>query len=91
MKYYVQFLTMSSGQAYDEEAKSLVPAEKFPIDALGSDAIAVLDGRLSTGKLVYEAGKIFNQRKEAANFIGFKVIKGETFSVYNKVLYNSLD
>lgn len=87
MKYYAQFLTLSSGQKFNEG--KMITVEKFPVDALGSDGVFILDGRNSLNTMKTDAKKRIEQLKNVRTFVGFKIMKGERFTnskeVYKQV------
>ena len=86
MKYYVQFLNESSGRTFKDGQIFEVP--KFPIDAIGSDGVFILDGRNSLEIMINDAKE---RQAKFKNFIGFKIMKGERFTnsveIYNSLIY----
>ena len=87
MKYYVQFLTLSSGQKFSNG--KIITVDKFPIEAMGSDSVFILDGRNSLNTMKIDAKKRIEQLKNIHSFIGFKIMKGERFTE-SKEIYKQL-
>lgn len=88
MKYYAQFQTESSGQAFKDG--KMINVTKFPIDALGSDGVFILDGRNSLCTMKEDAKQRMQQLSKVRSFIGFKIMQGERFTK-SKEIYNSLE
>lgn len=87
MKYYVQFLTLSSGVKYDNG--KMVDVDKFPIEAMGSDSVFILDARNNLETMKFDAVKRMEQLKRVQDYIGFKIMKGDRFT-NSKQVYNSI-
>lgn len=87
MKYYTQFQTNSSGQTFKDG--KIIEVAKFPIDALGSDGVFILDGRNSLSIMISDSKNRMQKLEKLHNFIGFKIMKGERFSNSREV-YNSI-
>ena len=87
MKYFAQFLTLSSGQTFKDG--KIVTVEKFPIDALGSDGVFILDGRNNIETMVFDSKIRMHTLKNIHNYIGFKIMKGERFTDA-KEIYKSI-
>lgn len=88
MKYYAQFLELSSGKEFKDG--KMIEVAKFPIDALGSGGVLILDGRNSIETMKEDAKDKIRQTRFVKNFIGFKIMKGERFTESEEI-YNSLN
>ena len=71
---FAQFWTMSTGYI-----PGTIPPEfgtPSPIEACGSNAVLVIDGRLSLHNAIVVAAKVAKER----GYTGFSIHKGESFS-----------
>jgi hypothetical protein len=87
MKYFVQFLTLSSGQTFKDG--KMINVEKFPIEAMGSDGVYILDGRNSLETMKDDAKNRIEKLKNVQSYLGFKIMRGERFTNCKEV-YNSM-
>lgn len=74
---YAQFYYDSTGYVPGSLPPCFSPEYVKPIEACGSDGVAVLDGRLSLRNLHREALRIGIMR---GKFNGYKLMRGETFT-----------
>jgi len=88
MKYFVQFLVESSGKKFQDG--KMVDVAKFPVNALGSDGVFILDGRNNLNTMIVDAKQRKEQLKNVKTFVGFKIMQGERFTDC-KEIYNSIN
>ena len=72
MKRYVQFYTLSTGYVPGTIPPQFSPEHVKPIEALGSDSIAFLDGRYGLARCIQEARDL--AKKRGGNFCGYKIM-----------------
>ena len=73
---YAQFWHNSTGYIAGTTPPQYSPAHVKPIPACGSDAVFILDGRLSRANMAAKARAICKAR----GFIGFNLERGPAFS-----------
>lgn len=72
---FATFFKLSTGYV----AGSIPPrfdGERVPVEALGSDGVAIFDGRFGLNRCAAEARELCRRR----GFIGFTVSRGESFT-----------
>ena len=76
---YAQFKVLSTGYIDGSIPPQFSDDHKKPIDLLGSDGVAVLDGRKTITNLIFDAIKIMNNHINKNSIIGFEIIKANDF------------
>ena len=76
MKYHVQFLTTS------------VVNKNIVVEALGSDAVFILDGRNNLTTMIEDAKLRMKQLASVQNYVGFVIKQGARFG-YCKAIHTS--
>ena len=83
---YAQFKVLSTGYIDGSIPPQFSDDHKKPIDLLGSDGVAVLDGRKTITNLIFDAIKIMNNHINKNSIIGFEIIKANDFRGNGKIL-----
>lgn len=76
---YAQFKVLSTGYIDGSIPPQFSDDHKKPIDLLGSDGVAVLDGRKTITNLIFDAMKIMNNHVNKSSIIGFEIIRANDF------------
>lgn len=77
---FAQFFTMSTG--YIPGTTPPLFGTPKPIEACGSNAVLIIDGRLSLHNAATIAAKVAKER----GYIGYSICQGESFSRSREVL-----
>lgn len=73
---FAQFYKLSTGYIAGSIPPRFSPDNVKPIEALGSDGVLIIDGRLTLDN----ARAVAAERCKARGFIGYSIHHGETFS-----------
>jgi hypothetical protein len=87
MKRYCQFLKMSTGYVEGSIPPIFSEEEKYPIDALGTDGVFVLDARKSLFNQVVDIELRAAQLENVQHFIGFKIIESVNNRYGGQIIY----
>lgn len=90
MKYYVQFLTLSTGYVQGSIPPVFKDENKKPVEMLGSDGVRILDGRLSLNSMINETNNTWSKHVNKNSIVGFEIRKGVRFGSNDTVLYRYL-
>jgi (2Fe-2S) ferredoxin len=79
MKVYAQFYVMSCG---------LNGTEKKPVTMLGTDGVAILDGRKNYHSLHEDVKNIVQKHLKKNDIVGWKIIRARSFTETGKVIFS---
>lgn len=76
MRHYVQFYDMTTGYIAGTIPPQFSPDYAKPSEALGGEAVFMLDNRLSLKNMIRRGHEVNANLRRAHKYVGFKIMQG---------------